>query len=298
VTPRNRRLAPVEAADDVLDVAATRRDAPESNGSSSSAMPTSRSLSPARVARWVSATRAVLGAVLVLGLSTTVAWAARRHILSSPRFAIDDIVVQGARLRTPEKLAAEAGIAKGMNVFALDLDHARAQLLSDPWIESATLARHLPGKVLIQVSERELGAIVALPEAYLAARDGRIFKRLEVGDPDDLPIITGLTSDAVAQDRPGVQRAIVRALDLAGDYERTPLAARAPLQEVHISNGDELTLVVGKEGVSLALGLPPFRHKLEEAARIWTELERRGAHPSVVMLDDEARPDRVVVRTR
>jgi cell division protein FtsQ len=240
----------------------------------------------------------VLGAALVLGLSTTVAWAARRHLLTSPRFAVSEVVVQGTRVRTPEAVTAAAGIARGMNVFALDLDRARGRVLGDPWIESATLTRHLPGKVVIQVTEREVGAIVALPETYLAARDGHIFKRFEVGDPDDLPVITGLTSEAVAQDREGTQRAIVRAMDLASDYEHGPMGPRAPLQEIHVSNGAELTLVVGKDSVSVALGLPPFRRKLEEVLRIWTELEHRGAHPTVVMLDDEARPDRVVVRTR
>ncbi len=246
----------------------------------------------------MSAMRAVLGAVLVLGLSTTVAWAARRHILTSPRFAVSDVVVQGTHVRTPEAVAAQAGVTMGVNVFALDLGRARAKLLLDPWIESATLTRHLPGKVVIHVTERELGAIVALPETYLAARDGRIFKRLEAGDPDDLPVITGLTSEAIALDRDGAQRAIVRAMDFANDYEHGPLALRAPLQEIHVSNGTELTLVVGKDSVSVAFGLPPYHRKLEEAARIWSELDRRGVHATVVMLDDEARPERVVVRTK
>ena len=251
-----------------------------------------------RHTRLVNAARAVLGAALVLGLSTTVAWAARRHILSSARFAVEDVAVLGAHRRTADALLTEAGIAKGMNIFALDLDRARQKLLQDPWIETATLARHLPGKVVVQVSEREAGAIVALPEAYLASRDGRIFKRLEAGDPVDLPIITGVTSDAVAADREGVTRTTVRALDLASEYEHGPLATRAPLQEVHVSNGGELTLVVGKDVVSVALGVPPYRRKLEETWRIFAELEKRGTHASVVMLDDEARPDRVVVRTR
>jgi cell division protein FtsQ len=256
---------------------------------------------PARSLRWsraVSVARAGLGGALVLGLSVTVAWSARRHVLSSPRFAIDDIVVQGAHHRTPEALAEEAGVVKGANVFALDTDRARGRLLSDPWLETATVARQLPGKVIIHVAEREVGAIVALPEPYLAARDGRVFKALEVGDPVDLPIVTGLTSDALAEDREGTQRLVLRAIDLASEYERRTLASRAPLEEVHVSNGGELTLIVGKDGVSVALGLPPYRKKLDEAARIFAELDHRGAHAGVVMLDDEARPDRVVVRTR
>ncbi len=251
-----------------------------------------------RRANLIAGARAVLGAVLVLGLSVTVAWGARRHVLTSPRFAIDEVIVQGAHQRTAELLEEEAGVVKGSNVFALDLERARGKLLLDPWVETATLARHLPGKIFIQVTEREAAAIVAVPEPYLASRDGRLFKRLEVGDPVDLPVVTGLSSEQMAQDREGTQRLVERAIDLATEYDHRALAARAPLQELHLSNGGEITLVVGKDGVSVALGLPPFRKKLDEAARIFTEMDHRGAHPSVVMLDDEARPDRVVVRTR
>ncbi len=292
--PKNRRVS----VPDVGDVPGARCASDPGRDATGRPSVPPRAPDAAAPGRVVNALRAVLGAALVLGLSTTVAWAARRHVLTSPRFAIDEIVVQGAHHRTAESVATEAGVTKGMNVFALDLDRARAKLLLDPWIERVVLARHLPGKVSIQVSERESGAIVALPEAYLASRDGRIFKRVELGDPVDLPVITGLTSDLLAQDRDGAQHTIVRALDLAGEYEHGPLAARAPLQEIHVSNGGELTLVVGKDGVSVALGLPPYRRKLDEAVRIFAEMDRRGARPGVVMLDDEARPDRVVVRTR
>jgi cell division protein FtsQ len=290
VTPRNRRLEPSERAADTVDVL----DVAPSDSSPSEAPKATRAPST----RLADGLQAVLGAGLVLALSTGVAWGARRHVLTSPRFAVEEIVVRGAHQRTAEALATEAGVSKGSNVFALDLDRARGKLLADPWVETATLTRQLPGTIVVQVTEREIGAIVALPEPYLAGRDGRIFKRLEVGDPTDLPVVTGITTSAVADDREGVQRTLVRALDLAAEYDHGPMAARAPLQEIHVSNGGELTLLVGKEAVSLALGLPPFRRKLEEAARILGELERKNTHASVVMLDDEARPDRVVVRTR
>ena len=46
------------------------------------------------------------------------------------------------------------------------------------------------------------------------------------------------------------------------------------------------------------LGGPPFRRKLEQAARVVAELDRRGAKAETIMLDNDARPERVVVRMR
>jgi cell division protein FtsQ len=253
---------------------------------------------PVRSSRFVHTVRAILGGALVVGLSGGMAWAVRRHIVESPRFRVTDIVVTGQHQRTAETLQKEAELSKGVNVFTLNLDRARAQLLEDPWISEAVLARRLPGTLLVQVTERELGALVVLRQTYVASREGIIFKRFELADPTDLPIITGLDPDAVADDRAGAEATVRRALDLVSDFEHTGLGQRNPLQEIHVTRDGGFTLVIGKEGLSVALGSPPFRKKLEEAVRVTAELDRRGTRAQALMLDDEARPERVVVRTR
>jgi cell division protein FtsQ len=256
--------------------------------------------------------RGVLGVALIVGVSTGVAWAARRHVLASQRFAVSQIEVTGARHRTNEEIAAEAGLAVGSNVFTTDLEAARARLLTDPWISDASLARRLPGTVLVQVTEREAGAVVALGETYLATRDGDLFKKLEAGDLDspgasppgarsglfDLPIVTGLVPEKVNEDKEGTKRMIRRGIDLASDYRESALSKKVTLQEIHFDDQGGITLIVGKAQIALQVGVPPFRKKLDEASRVLAELEKRGAKPDVVMLDNEARPERVVARVK
>lgn len=242
--------------------------------------------------------RAVLGAALVIGVSGSAAYGARRYVTTTPRFAVKEVVVTGNVRRSADDVANVAGITKGANVFSLDLERARARLMSDPWIHDASLVRRLPGTVSIQVTEREAAAVVALGDSYLASRDGEIFKRLEPGDPTDLPVVTGLSPDVVAEDRPAAVLAVRRALDLAAEYGRASVATRLPLEEVHITDDGGFSLVVGKAGISLTLGSPPFHRKLDEVARVTAELERRGTKADAIMLDNEAHPERVVVRVR
>ncbi|MBX3261686.1 MAG: FtsQ-type POTRA domain-containing protein [Labilithrix sp.] len=266
---------------------------------------------PAGDSRVLRALRAIVGLAMVVGIGSGVVWGARRYVRTSPRFAVSEIVTSGGKLRGPEDLAGIAGIAKGQNVFALDLDRARARLASDPWIESAEVGRQLPGTISIRVTEREAAGVVAVAEGtatesapatpagtYLVTRDGVIIKRVEAGDPLDFHVVTGLVLKTLVEDREGATRTIRQALDLAYDYDRSPLAQRSPIQEVHVEPNGDLTLVVGKSGVVLRMGAGPYRRKLDQAARIVGELDRRGAKPEVIMLDDEARPDRVVVRMR
>jgi cell division protein FtsQ len=242
--------------------------------------------------------RTMVGVVLVTGAAVGVAWAARRHVMTSERFAVTEIDVVGNDRRPGDAVAAECGVSVGANVFALDLDAARARVLGDPWIAEATLARRLPGTILVQVTERKAAALVALGDTYLATPDGEPFKHLEPGDPIDLPLVTGLRPEALSDDHDGTTRTIRRAIDLAAEYEHGPLARRAPLEEVHVEPDGSYTVVVGRGALELVLGGPPFRRKLDQAARVVAELDKRGAKADAIMLDNDARPERVVVRMR
>jgi cell division protein FtsQ len=252
----------------------------------------------ASLAKALSVVRAIAGVALVLGASAAFAWLARRHVTTSARFAITQIDVVGNERRTADVIAAESGLAKGANVFAADLDVARSKLLGDPWIADAVLARHLPGTVQVRVTERKAAALVVIGDVLVATADGEPFKRFEPGDPADLPLVTGVTADAMAQDRTGASRTIRAAIDLAAEYERTGMAKRSPLQEVHVDPDGAFTLVAGRSAVALALGHPPFRRKLDQATRVVAELDKRGGKPEAIMLDNDARPERVVVRLR
>jgi len=243
--------------------------------------------------------RAVFGVLMVIGIGSGVAWGARRYVRTSPRFAVTDIQATGGKRRSTEEVAATAGIAKGQNVFSIDLDKSRKQLESDPWIESAEITRQLPGTLVIRVTEREAAGIVAMAEGtYLVTRDGALIKRVDAGDPLDFHVVTGVPLAMIVDDREGATRQIRAALDLAYDYDRSPLAQRSPVEEVHVETNGEMTLIVGKTGVTLRMGEAPYRRKLEQAVRIMGELDRRGAKADTVMLDDEARPERVVVRMK
>jgi cell division protein FtsQ len=282
MTPGNRRVRP-STPPGAPDVAAVAPD--------SVIAPTTR-------AGVLSVLRTIVGVALVTGTSIGVAWAARCHVLTSARFAIAAVDVSGNERRPAEAVAAESGLVVGSNVFAADLDAARAKILEDPWIADATLARRLPGTVLVRVTERKPAAMVALGDTFLASPDGEPFKKLEPGDPTDLPLVTGLRPENLVDDREGAMRTIRRAIDLAAEFEHGGLARRAPLEEVHVGADGSFALVVGRTAIELVLGGPPFRRKLDQAARVLTELERRGAKADAIMLDNDTRPERVVVRMR
>jgi cell division protein FtsQ len=252
-----------------------------------------------KATRVASVFRAIVGIVLVVSASGAVAWVARRHVLHSSRFDVAAVDVVGNVQRSPAAIVAESGLAVGSNVFGADLNAARARILaSDPWVADATLSRKLPSTILIQVTERQAAALVALGDTYLATAQGEPFKRVDPEDSVDLPLVTGLRPEQFAEDREGGLQMVRRAMDLAAEYERGPLARRAPLEEVHVEPDGAFSLIVGRSAMQLVLGAPPFRRKLDQASRVVAELDRRGAKADAIMLDNDSRPERVVVRMR
>lgn len=241
--------------------------------------------------------RIALG-VAIVACGVMAAVYARRYVTQSPRFALKDLRIEGNHRRTREQITALAGIALGQNVVELDLEAVRARLEKDPWIERATILRRLPASVAIDVIERDAGAIVALPSGtWLATSHGDLFKKIEADDPNDLPVITGLTDDAAASDRDATAQIIRRSLDLAADAERVGLFG-GRVQELAVDADGGITAVLsrGKTSVRVVFGKTGYRQKVRLGARVEAELARRGARATTIFLDDDVHPDRIVVR--
>lgn len=302
--PRNsKRPAPKKTAKaPPQDPFAQGDESPPPGPTSTSVRPPPGSAPPKKritETRAFKALQLVTGVIIVAAASISVAYGARRYVMTSPRFAVKTVAVDGARRRTALQVARSGGLEIGKNVFGLNLAQAGAMITQDPWIEKATVTRTLPGTIHVVVVEREAAAIVSIgTDLYLATRDGDLFKHVATDNPNDLPVVTGILSEQVTKDRAGAVLAVKRVLDVAEGIDRTGLGKRYPIQELHLEKDGALVVFIGREAISLHLGHPPFRDKIEQAARVLNEVGRRKANASVVFLDNDAHPERVVVRMR
>src|SRR5271166_6323693 len=98
MTPGNRRVR--EPSEPELPAARTTTPPPEAP----------RPHAPSGLA---SALKTFVGVVFVAAAAAGVAWSARRHVMSSRRFAVTDIDVVGGERRTREAVIAESGLALG-----------------------------------------------------------------------------------------------------------------------------------------------------------------------------------------
>jgi cell division protein FtsQ len=279
------------------EVAVGESPAPPKAGRSAKSVPPGEGGS--LLGRLALALKLLAGLAVVVVASSAVAYSLHRYALTTHRFAIQTLDVHGGRRLTREKVRAAAGIELGKNLFAFDTKKAEEALLADPWVSSARVTRELPGTLRVELTERDAYAVAVLGDRpWLVTREGEPFTEIHEDDPYDLPVLSGISAQALARDRAGAVERLKLGTDLLRQYERLGVAKVHPAQEVALGSSGHAVLTVGKVGITLELGRPPYARKLSMAERVIGELSKKGRAPGIVFLDNEAHPERVVVRMR
>lgn len=294
---RNRRLRRAEADDGVeLGHASTAL--------ASVVPPPHDDASDERPGRlWVRFKRAfwttVQAAAVVVAIAGAVAVGrlVRNYLHTSESFAVTAIHVDGNERIDEAALIETAGLQVGENVFDDPPHEVEQRLLDHPWIAGARVERRLPGTFSVEIEERHPAACLMLDdELYLVGDDATLFKSHELGDPIDLPVVTGVDRDRFIRDRAYRTSLLVETVALMHDYRMAGLWRREPIGEIHVGRADDVTLYVGEDGLEVRLGRGPFLTKLRRLRRV---LDRLGEERALyVYLDNVRRPDRVTVRLR
>ena len=251
---------------------------------------------PSAVWAWL---KLASGVVVAIAAALAVAWGVLRYTVSTPRFAVNKLELEGAERLTQARVSQLMGLELGTNIFKFDPERAEQMLLADPWIRQVKVTRRLPNTLRVELEERDATAVAAIGEKlYLVTRAGEPFKELETKDPFDLPVVTGIAAENLAKDRTREVERIAVALEVLRHWQKIPSSQVYPAQEIHLTDGGDVVLTAGKTGVTLHLGRGPWRRKLLMADRVIERLARRGRVPGIIFLDNRAHPDRVVVRMR
>lgn len=163
-------------------------------------------------------------------------------VLRSPVLDVDEITVAGAAHLAPEAIREASGVDEGAPILLADTGRAVAGVEALPWVASAEITRDLPGRIHIEVREREPVAVVSSGDgAALVDVDGRV---LEATDGAATPFVQVVAPDAPPAPGRTVDPALVTAIELAGRLRVNPAGAVAA---VHVRGGLRLELAGGGE---------------------------------------------------
>lgn len=113
--------------------------------------------------------------------------------LSSSFFQIKFIDVNGCKSVTREEIIKLSSIYYGENIFRINKKNSMKSIFQNPYVKMIKIKRVLPGKVVIDIIEREIMAYVPYVGSYLNIdEEGMILEINPAIKKPDLPVIKGL----------------------------------------------------------------------------------------------------------
>lgn len=117
--------------------------------------------------------------------------------LHSPYFAVQHILVDGARAVDAAELRELSGVQRGGNLLQVDLKAVAARLVTHPRVRHAHVGRRLPDGLVLTITEHVPVALVATTSPYAVGGDGTRVP-LVAGEAESLPIIPVSDDDEAA----------------------------------------------------------------------------------------------------
>jgi cell division protein FtsQ len=215
------------------------------------------------------------------------------HLLGDPFFRVRVVEVEGNQKITKETLLSLTMLEGAPNLFSVNLEEMVERIESHPWIESVTVRKVFPNKILVQIEERKPMAIIQLEELYYIDGKGEIFS--PVGDKDEYnyPYLTGLTRATLEKDPAEATRLISKALELLRIVDREKIPPLEDISEIHLEKVFGIYCFTKSEGVEVKLGWEDFGEKLKRLSLIWSDLRKRGFSISSI---DCSHLERMVVK--
>ena len=216
-------------------------------------------------------------------------------VQTAPVLSVRCIEINGLARATSLELRQLAKLQEGQNIFSIDLDKVTRDLEFHPWVKRAYVSRQVPDRIVIEIVEHQPVALVHLENLYLVDDEGEVFKRLQVGESIDLPVITGLDRDRFRQKPDQVEESILQALVLARSMESDPCLVKQTLGEVHVDELMGYTVVLDPGAISVRLG-HQAQQRLGKLCQVIQELQRRNLSARSILLDHADRPHRATIK--
>jgi len=139
---------------------------------------------------------AVLAVILIVMLIYGLSYVGSLFFSRNPNFTLKTIEMTTDGQLSVSELKRWVGVEEGRNLFDVDFDEVRANLLSKPQIETVSIHRKLPSTLVVQVVEREAVVQIRFRRSgflYLLDRQGIAMRPSAIRSPKDaLPIIEGI----------------------------------------------------------------------------------------------------------
>ncbi|MDR1395840.1 MAG: FtsQ-type POTRA domain-containing protein [Deltaproteobacteria bacterium] len=218
------------------------------------------------------------------------------YLSKSDYFAVRYLKIAGLSHLTRDEVLTAAGLDRPINNLTFDLKAAERSLGSLAWVSEAHISRTLPDGLLVEVTEFRPKALVNMDQLYYLDARGVPFKKLDLGEKADLPIISGFSMDELVAGGPLVLEALHEVFQLMDILAvRTDEFRLDNISEFNYDHDLGLKIYTRRSGLKLWVGFGSYLEKFRRLGRVMAHLKLTGQAAGLADIRLETSP-RVVLR--
>ena len=224
---------------------------------------------------------AIVSIAGLLGFSMVYAY---NSAMCADYFQLENTIVRGCNKVSKEKVIELTGISPSMNILTANSGKMEQDIETDPWIKNASVGREFPDRLVIEIVERDVFALLKKDKnLYAVDRSGEVFKKVEAGDRTNVPVLTGFYRNGIV--RKALLKKTFEFLDYLSERDNFPRAWN--ISEIYVDGLYEFSVVTDNR-LFLDLGFGDYEKKLKRLERVMIDLARRnpdGASLSIDLVD-------------
>ncbi len=231
----------------------------------------------------------IMGLMAAMGLLMVGLVMGYQWTITTEQFALCKIEVTGNEHLSYGNVLAAGRIALGINCLNLNVRAVQARLSKNPWVADVAVRRELPGKLLVEITEKKATYwIVSGDRLYYADEYGKLITAVTPGNFNSLPVL----------DLPAQLRGKIDILPLVFNSlaKRNLPFNQARLASVRVLDSGEIEYFLDRCGLTLRFNMKVFETHLDQMELVIADLQQRGELARVVRI--MAGPDRVWVEMK
>ncbi|KRT75113.1 MAG: cell division protein FtsQ, cell division protein FtsQ [Candidatus Rokubacteria bacterium CSP1-6] len=227
-----------------------------------------------RLGRALAAALRLGGIILLLAGAAAVVAAAVQWLLTSPRFAVAVVEVQGTSRLSPAEVREAAAISPGENLFRLNSEEVVARLRQLGPVKRAEVIRSFPNRVTLVVEERVPFTLAQAGRLYWLDEDGVSLGPEPRAVTPRLPVITGIRPEETRSGGAAAEDARA-AVSLIRSMLRTGSSLTREISEIDMSGADGPILYT-VDGVEVRLGTADWEDRLGRLEGVLAQIRSLG----------------------
>ena len=207
-------------------------------------------------------------------------------LLDAPWLRVNEIEIKGNKHLERNEILNTLGVAKDTCVLDLKVSEAASRLERLPWLKKAVVRLDPPGKIIVEVTEREPLAVVLADDYFLMDREGRLFTGTTIESNPGMLLITGFAGTGLKEGDllPYEAREAIMGLLTALERSRVWLPANL-VTECRWSTDTGFDIYLANREVVVRFGFEAMDQKLERLHKIFAMLGERGMLDLVTGID-------------